>query len=127
MSRQEFTKATLREGLKRSQGKCEAMGEWYGLAEGQRCNNNLGSSGFDGDHIIACSMGGDNSHANLAVVCKACHKFKTGNIDTPRAAKTKRMSDKYSGVHKPKGKIKSHGFNRSESNTKTIDRGPWND
>ena len=126
MSRQEFSKATLRGGLKRSQGKCEAIGEWYGLAESQRCNSNLGS-GFDGDHIIACSIGGNNSLDNLSVVCKTCHKIKTTKLDTPRAAKTKRMSDKYSGVHKPKGKIKSHGFNRSESNTKTIDRGPWND
>ena len=126
MSRQEFSKATLREGLKRSRGNCEAIGEWYGLAEDQRCNSIYGIA-FDGDHIIACSIGGDNSLYNLAVVCKACHKAKTTKLDTPRAAKTKRMSDKYLGVHKPKGKIKSHGFNRSESNTKTIDRGPWND
>ena len=126
MTRKEFSKSTLREGLHRAQGKCEAIGKWYGLAEGQRCNGNL-SHGFEGDHIISCSIGGDNSLDNLAVVCKPCHKIKTGNIDTPRAAETKRMSDKYSGVHKPKSEIQSQGFRSTKSNTKYIDRGPWHD
>ena len=126
MTRQEFTKATKRQALSRSGKLCEAIGIQYGLAPDTRCNAPL-SHGLEFDHILAASNGGDNSLENCCAVCIRCHKFKTEKHDTPRAAKTKRMGDKYIGVHKPKGNIKSQGFRKFASNTKTIDRGPWYD
>lgn len=117
MSRDEFTKATKRLALKRSGAKCEATGYLYGRDE-TRCNWNLGN-GVDFDHVLACSNGGDNSLSNCLAVCIPCHKYKTANHDTPRAAKIKRVSDKFNGIVKPKGKIKSRGFkSQNKSNDK---------
>lgn len=95
--RSEFTKPTKRAALERSGMLCEAVGADYGLDEKKRCNAPL-SYGLDFDHVIADSIGGDNSLENCAAVCRTCHKFKTARIDTPRAAKTKRISDKHMGI-----------------------------
>lgn len=124
MNRKEFSKETKREALRRSKQLCEATGAFYGLATDTRCNAPL-SHGVEYDHVLAASNGGDASLANCAAVCIKCHKFKTAKHDTPRAAETKRISDKHSGIHKPKGKIRSQGFRPAKSNTKYIDRGPW--
>ena len=113
MSRKEFSRATKREALKRAFNKCEV--EWTLTG---RCNASL-SSGVEFDHILACSNGGDNSLDNCQCVCRACHKLKT-KTDITRAAKTKRQSDKHTGVVRPKGQIKSRGFKRYESNTKQL-------
>jgi 5-methylcytosine-specific restriction endonuclease McrA len=83
----------------------------YGLDAGKRCNAPLGY-GVDFDHVTADSIGGDNSLENCAAVCRTCHKFKTANIDTPRAAKTVRMSDKHHGISKPKHKWPSRKFSQ---------------
>ena len=40
------------------------------------------------------SIGGDNTADNCAVLCKTCHKLKTGKQDIPRIAKTKQVSRK---------------------------------
>lgn len=110
MTRREFDKPTKRAALSRSEGYCEAEGSLYDR-EG-RCNADLGK-GFEFDHVLACSNGGENSLDNCLVVCPACHSFKTRTHDTPRAAKIKRTSDKYLGIVKPKGTIKSRRFNQS--------------
>lgn len=99
--RSEFSKATKRGALERSQLRCEAIGEWYNLAEWHRCNAPLGY-GVQFDHIIADSHGGDNSLDNCAAICRQCHDYKTRNRDTPQAAKIKRISDKHLGIRKPK-------------------------
>ncbi|MGQ4813089.1 HNH endonuclease [Agrobacterium vitis] len=106
MSRREFTKATKRAALERSQMKCEAIGAVYGLQEGIRCNGPL-AYGLDFDHIIADAIGGDNSLENCAAVCKRCHGYKTRTNDTPKAAKVKRVRDKHLGITNP-----SSGFNK---------------
>jgi 5-methylcytosine-specific restriction endonuclease McrA len=116
--RQEFSKAVKREALKRSGGLCEAEGELYGT-KFRRCNAPL-SYGVEFDHILACSNGGDNSLENCLAICPACHKYKTTVHDTPRAAKIKRVSDKHSGIVKPKGTIKSRGFQQWEPNVKQL-------
>lgn len=100
MPRREFSIKVRREAVKRSGMKCEAIGADYGLEPGYRCMGDLGS-GFDYDHIIPDSIGGDPTLENCAVVCKRCHGIKTATLDTPRAAKTKRQADKARGIRKP--------------------------
>lgn len=96
MSRKEFPKEVKRAALKRANGKCEAEGERYGLRSGQQCNAPL-SFGFQYDHGIADSGGGEPSLENCVVCCLRCHDWKTRNVDTPRAAKIKRQRLKGKG------------------------------
>ena len=109
MSRNEFTKPTKREALKRAEGKCEAVGEWYGLKPGQRCGMPL-SHGVQFDHIILDANSKDNSLSNCASVCIPCHEFKTRKHDIPVAAKTVRQRDKAAGISKPKRSWKPKGM-----------------
>lgn len=97
--RHEFSKQTKRAALERSGGFCEAIGSWYGLQDGQRCNVPLGK-GVQFDHIHSAENGGDNSLENCCACCVSCHAQKTAKVDIPRAAKTKRMSDKAKGIKK---------------------------
>ena len=92
--RHEFKKPTKRDALKRSNGKCEAIGEVYGLAPGQRCNAPL-SRGVQFDHwpLPATDFGSDTLD-NCVAVCIQCHSYKTRTYDTPMQAKGKRVSDK---------------------------------
>lgn len=106
MSRHEFTKATKRAALARSEGRCEAVGAWYNLAPGCRCNAPL-AAGVEFDHIDLDANSHDNSLENCAAVCIPCHRFKSANIDTPKAAKTLRQQDKARGVSRPKQSIPS--------------------
>ena len=109
----EFSVKTKRERLKQSGGFCEAEGPIYGLERGQRCNADLGR-GVEFDHVIALSIGGDNSLDNCRACCVRCNQYKARTNDVPRAAKTKRQSDKNSGVRRPKGQLKSAGFPKVE-------------
>ena len=97
MARREFSKQVKREALRRAQGHCEATGEIYGLAPGQRCNATL-SHGFDFDHAIADGIGGEPTLENAVCACRVCHKFKTAHHDVPRIAKTVRQRDKHLGI-----------------------------
>lgn len=97
-SRNEFKRQTKRDALKRSGGKCEAVGPMYGI-EG-RCSAPLGY-GVEFDHVILDANSKDNSLENCAAVCIKCHKFKTRHYDTPLAAKTVRQQDKALGIRKP--------------------------
>lgn len=108
MSRAEFSKATKRDALARSGMKCEAVGKWYGLGEGQRCGAPL-SYGVEFDHIILDANSKDNSLGNCAAVCIKCHRHKTAKHDVPVAAKTVRQRDKHLGI-----KTKSRGFQKPE-------------
>lgn len=101
MNRREFAKQTKRDALKRSGGKCEAIGGMYGLALG-RCNAPL-AYGVEFDHVILDANSKDNSLENCAAVCIKCHKWKTAKHDTPLAAKTVRQQDKNDGIEKPRG------------------------
>ena len=109
MARREFTKATKREALKRSGGRCEAIGEWYDLRKGERCFGFL-SYGVQFDHIDLDANSKDNSLANCAAICPRCHRYKTAKIDIPKAAKTVRQQDKDLGIRAAKQKIQSRGF-----------------
>ena len=110
MARSEFSKATKRAAHERSEGRCEAIGVWYGLPPKTRCNVTLAGSGVEYDHIIRAADGGDNSLENCAAVCTKCHTEKTRKFDIPQAAKTKRMSDKDKGIRRATPKMQSAGF-----------------
>lgn len=97
MSRAEFTKPTKREALRRSGGLCEAVGTMYGLEEGRRCNAPL-AYGVEFDHVVLQANSKDNSLENCAAVCVKCHRWKTANHDTPKAAKTLRQQDDHRGI-----------------------------
>lgn len=99
MARNEFTKQTKREALKRSGGFCEAWGKMYGLAPGVKCGASL-AHGVQFDHIILDANSHDNTLDNCAAVCLTCHGIKTAKHDTPIAAKTVRQQDKNKGIRK---------------------------
>lgn len=105
MARREFSTATRKASLKRSGYRCEAVGAWYGLPEGQRCTANL-AEGVEYDHLILDANSKDNSLENCRAVCPKCHRFKTSKIDVPTAAKTTRQQ--FMGLKtKAKAKIPS--------------------
>ena len=121
-ARLEFTKPTKREALARSGMKCEAIGVMYGLPKAHQCNADL-AYGVEYDHIVRASDGGDNSLSNCAAVCIKCHDYKSRKVDTPGAAKTKRMSDKNVGIRKkPKKPIPSRNDLKAEPKQPKIDK-----
>lgn len=111
MARNEFSKATKRLALARSQMRCEAVGRMYGLEDGIRCTMPL-AHGVNFDHIVLDANSKDNSLENCAAVCIRCHDWKTRKHDIPMAAKTVRQQDKALGIKSNKPKIASAGFTR---------------
>lgn len=109
--RKEFSKPVKRAALKRSGGKCEAVGRFYAhLEPGQRCDWPL-SYGVQFDHVVLEANSHDNSLENCAAICPSCHAAKTAKRDIPLAAKTQRQQDKHLGIRGRGGpKIKSAGF-----------------
>ncbi len=97
--RAEFSKPTKRLALQRSEKRCEAVGELYGLPVNHRCNADL-SLGVQFDHLILAANGGDASLDNCVAVCLRCHSYKTRTHDTPLAAKTLRQQDKAHGIRR---------------------------
>lgn len=109
MARYEFSKPTKREALKRSEGRCEALGEVYGLKAGERCNAPL-SHGVEFDHYPSPATDkGSDTLENCVAACKSCHSFKTRSYDIPMQAKGKRVSDRHLGI-RPPSKFQSAGF-----------------
>lgn len=110
--RYEFSKATKREALRRSNGLCEAVGEVYGLEPGQRCNAPL-SHGVEFDHYpVPATDKGSDTIDNCASTCRTCHRFKTSSFDVPMQAKAKRVSDKHLGIAR-KPNWQSAGFQKA--------------
>lgn len=119
MPRQEFSKPTKREALKRSGGLCEAIGTVYGLTPGQRCNAPL-SHGVEFDHYpVPATDPGSDTLDNCVACCKTCHRHKTSTYDVPMQAKGKRISDKHNGI-RPPSQMCGRGFTkRPPQNTAT--------
>lgn len=117
--RYEFSKPILREADKRSGGRCEAVGVAYGLEPGQRCNAVLVRKEFD-HYPLPATMEGSDTLENCVVCCPTCHGHKTSTLDIPVQAKTKRVSDKYRGITKPKGTIPNRPFGGFPSNARDI-------
>lgn len=120
MPRNEFTKQTKRDALRRSGMLCEAVGTWYGLRAGQRCNAPLGA-GVQFDHIDLDANSKDASLSNCAAVCIKCHKHKTAKHDVPLAAKTLRQQDKALGITKSKSSLSNSRFKKRMDGT-VVDR-----
>lgn len=109
MPRHEFSKPTKRQAMKRSDGRCEALGEVYGLKAGERCNAPL-SHGVEFDHYPAPATDkGSDTLDNCVACCRACHSRKTAAYDIPMQAKGKRISDKQLGIRRPSS-FQSRGF-----------------
>lgn len=89
MPRKEFTQKTKRLALERSQGLCEASGPYYNRPWDDRCNKVMVKVEYD--HFILASEGGENDLDNCRAVCPECHSWKTRRVDTPKAAKAKRI------------------------------------
>jgi 5-methylcytosine-specific restriction endonuclease McrA len=122
MMRYEFSKATKRAALARSDGFCEAVGQRYGLEPGARCNAPL-DHGWEADHYPVPAGEKDSDVLdNCVACCKVCHKHKTRTYDIPMQAKDKRIRDRHQGIKQPKAKIRSRGFGRAPDNTKYLDR-----
>lgn len=102
--RREFKQAVRVAAFERAQGRCEHVDE-----AGERCNKKLYPGDIHYDHIIADSIGGEPTLDNCAVLCRAHHAVKTATLDTPRAAKTKRIHAKHIGA-KPKRPWPSRPF-----------------
>jgi 5-methylcytosine-specific restriction protein A len=94
MPRLEFNRKTRRAILERAAGKCEA------------CRANLKVSEGEIDHRIPDALGGKPELANGWLLCRACHKSKSGQ-DITRIRKADRARDKATGAIRPKGKIPS--------------------
>jgi ferredoxin len=117
MSRSEFSKQVRRDALKRSGGRCEGVGELYGLPFGQRCNTPL-AKGWEADHFpIAATEPDCTGLDNCVAVCPTCHGFKTRTYDVPAQAKSKRVRDKHLGIRKAPS-LQSRGFAKSAGQRK---------
>lgn len=105
MPRQEFPRKVRKAIIDRSNGHCEA------------CKAVLKPGEVEVDHILPCSLGGDNSPANGRALCKVCHKAKTAR-DIKRTRKGDRQRDKNNGAIKPKKSVQSRGFQKTIKNPK---------
>lgn len=105
MKRKEFTRKDRAFIIGRANGSCE------------QCNAVLKSSEGEVDHKIPCSLGGDNSRSNGWLLCRLCHAPKTKQ-DIRQTRKADRQRDRSTGAIKPKGAIKSAGFQKSDKRPK---------
>ena len=97
--RTEFSTRVRREALARSGGKCEGTGPEVGLPAGERCGASLGY-GFQIDHVLSDTMGGEATLDNAQCLCGACWRFKNAQ-DWKAAAKSNRQRDKHTGARAP--------------------------
>lgn len=106
MSRTNFTKATKRAALARSNGCCEGS-----LETGIRCDAPIGSGRpVEFDHVLQDWMGGDASLENCEALCPPCHRVKTA-ADAARRAKAKRQFDHHNGIKDPhRQKLQGRSF-----------------
>lgn len=86
-----FGNKVRRAALERAAGRCEASGPFYNRPFDDRCTIALVPKGYQFDHFFRWADGGESTLENCRVVCLACHDWKTRNIDTPWAAKSKRI------------------------------------
>lgn len=99
-----FPKEVKRAALQRSGLRCEATGALYGLPDETRCNADL-SYGVEFDHLILWANSRDSTFDNCRAVCPKCHRYKTAQHDTPKAAKTVRQRDKANGIRNDRGRM----------------------
>lgn len=107
MTRHNFKPAVRNAAIIRANGRCEAVGEVYGLEPGQRCNAPLKGKRIEVDHYpIAATDEGSDVLENAVVCCVDCHRTKTSTYDVPMQAAGRRIREREAGYRKPK----SNGF-----------------
>lgn len=94
-----FTKAQRRELYRRAEGRCECTGPRYGLPEGVRCMNMLGST-WEAHHELASAQGGETTIENGIAACVPCHRYSTAKHDVPQIAKNVRVAEKVAGIRR---------------------------
>lgn len=99
--RREFSRKTKAQAFQRANGNCEV------------CTARLMPGKFRYDHILPDILGGEPTLANCKVQCLACDAPKTAD-DIGRIRKADRQRDKHTGAARPRSKIQSPGFARSE-------------
>lgn len=97
--RNNFTKATQRAALARSNGICEChlIPHVFEVA----CGLALGDGNTFYEHIDPDWISKRNDLENCAALTKTCWKFKTDSYDKPVIAKTRRVSDLAAGIKDP--------------------------
>ncbi len=99
--RHEFPQKVRRSALERSGGQCEAVGERYGHATGERCGRAVRKGRVHFDHY---PRGAHDPHpdtvtlGNCLATCPECNTYANNKFDTPREAKMKAVKYKH-GVH----------------------------
>lgn len=93
--RREFPTKVKLAAFERCNGHCEGT-----RPDGTRCPVKLYVGKFDFDHDIPNELGGEPTLDNCRVLCKDCHKAKTGQRDIPAIAKSKRVRAKHLGIRK---------------------------
>ncbi len=111
--RHNFTQKTREAAIKRANGRCEAVGEIYGLEPGTRCNAVLAGKRIEVDHYpIPATDEGSEVLENAVVCCTACHGHKTATYDVPMQAKGRRIRERNAGVRKP-SRLSGPGFRKA--------------
>ena len=104
MPRKEFSRKVKAAVFLRAAGRCE------------KCAAKLKTGEGDYDHVLPDALDGLNDEANCELICKVCHKAKTGD-DVRRIRKADRQRDKHDGTFK-----KGQGFRKAYP-TRTDDDG----
>jgi 5-methylcytosine-specific restriction protein A len=94
MPRKEFPRKVKAAIIDRAQGRCEACRASLKVGEGEV------------DHRLPDALGGKPELANAWLLCRACHKSKSGH-DIRSVRKADRARDKSTGAIRPKGRIPS--------------------
>jgi predicted ATPase len=94
--RHEFPAAVCRAADARANGRCEATGPRYGLAEGVRCNADLASEGKERDHYpLGAHAEGSETLDNCVVCCRRCNQYAANHTDKAAEARIKRVRRKH--------------------------------
>ena len=72
---------------------------------------------FEIDHVKEDFYGGEPVLENAKILCIPCHREKTSG-SARGMAKTRRVEAKHVGASRPKGTIKSRGFQKKERKEK---------
>lgn len=73
------------------------------------------------EHVTALILGGEHRETNLRPALVAPHKEKTAD-EMKVKAKTDAVRKRHLGITKPKGEIKSRGFDKSEKPSRGVDK-----
>jgi len=100
MTRREFSKRVKRDAAMRANGRCEG------------CGKKLGFGDHHYDHDNPDATGGEPTLENCRVLCIACHKAKTRELDLPRIVKSRGQRDMALNI-RPAPKLNSRGFDKA--------------